>query len=246
MQCIKSVVCRHLITNIFDTILLNRLANKDVDYIEIMTKRNLTSEEIADMDIYKYGKDYINTHKPLVADENNELVKKVVEEFKAKIISQAEERIAGKNINNKQRKVLFVTGLPGAGKSSGFVSEFLNKYGAIEFDNDIAKTVKSLEKYYANGLGANVVQDIVIEAQKQMLPELLEEGYNIVYPAIGKKVEKVKYELNKYKNAGYDLSLIEVSISNQTSQNIALKRFIGTALFVDPIDYIEGIAINLI
>lgn len=225
-----------------NAVLLNRLTNKDVDCIEIMTKRNLTSEEIADMDIYKYGKDYINTHKPLIADENNELVKNVVEEFKAKIISQANARIAGKNINNKQRKVLFVTGLPGAGKSSGFVSEFLNKYGAIEFDNDIAKTVKSLEKYYANGLGANVVHNIVSEAQKQLLPELLEEGYNIVYPAIGKKVEKVKYELNKYKNAGYDLSLIEVSVSNQTSQNRALKRFIETGRFVDPIDYIEGIA----
>ena len=137
---------------------------------------------------------------------------------------------------------MFVTGLPGARKSSGFVSEFLNKYGAIEFNNDIAKTVKSLEKYYANGLGANVVQNIVSEAQKQLLPELLEEGYNIVYPAIGKKVEKVKYELNKYKNAGYDLSLIEVSVSNPTSQNRALKRFIETGRFVDPIDYIEGIA----
>lgn len=77
-----------------NAVLLNRLTNKDVDYIEIMTNRNLTSEEIADMDIYKYGKDYINTHKPLVTDENNELVKNVVEEFKAKIISQAEERIA--------------------------------------------------------------------------------------------------------------------------------------------------------
>ena len=227
--------------NIKNSVMLPYLTNKDVDYLEIMTKRNLTSEEIADMPIYQYAKNYIDSHPKLLAEENEPLIKKVLDEFRNEIIKEANDRINGKNINNKQRKVLFVIGLPGAGKSSGFVSEFLNEYGAIEFDNDIAKTVDSLKEYYNNGLGASVVQDIVSEAQKRLLPELIKEGYNIVYPAIGKRIDKITSELNTYKNAGYELSLIEVSVSNETSQNRALKRFIETGRFVDPIGYIKGI-----
>ena len=221
--------------------LIDKFTNRDIDYFEIATTRNLTSEEIASLDIYKYARDYTDSHLQLIPSEHTELVKQVETEFEDTILKQAIERNGGKELP-RGRKLLYVTGLPGAGKSSGSVGAFLKENAAIEFDNDIAKAVPSLAEYYDGGLGANTVQQIVSAAQKNLLPRLLKEGYNIVYPAIGKKITKIYDELHLFEQANYnDRELIYVHVDNLTSQNRAFNRFISTGRFVDPIDYIKGI-----
>ena len=220
---------------------IDRFTNRDIEYFEISTQRNLTSDEIGSLDIYKFAADYIKNHTKLIAEENEKLVNKVMNEFENIIIEQAIERNGGNELP-RGRKVLYVSGLPGAGKSSGSVGIFLKENAAIEFDNDIAKTVPSLAEYYDGGLGANTVQDIVSAAQDKLLSKLINEGYNIVLPAIGKKVGKITDIINRFKKAGYQTrELVYVHVDNLTSQNRAFQRFIKTGRFVDPIGYIKDI-----
>ena len=233
----KEIIRKPYFNNLATASMISLLTNKDIELLDLMTKRNLTNEEIASMPIYQFAEDYINNHEQLKPNEHSELVEQTKKEFKEIILAQANTR----NSDNKHKKIMFVTGLPGAGKSSGVVRDFLNNDGAVEFDNDIAKNVPCLAKYYDYGLGANVVQKIVSIAQEQLLNELLEEGYNIVYPTIGKKYGKILEELTIYKNANYEISFIYVNVSNQTSKNRALKRFIEGGRFVPPLDYIDGI-----
>ena len=79
------------------------------------------------------------------------------------------------------------------------------KEGYIEFDNDIAKESPCLKEYYADGLGAGVIQNIVSQAQKELWNEFLNEGYNIAYPCIGKKYSKLCEEILQLKEYGYDI-----------------------------------------
>ena len=230
--------------NLATSPLIDKFTNRDIDYFKIATQRNLTSEEIASLDIYKYAKDYTKNHPQLDASKYPELVKQVEVEFEETILKQAIERNGGKELP-RGRKLLYVTGLPGAGKSSGSVEAFLKNNAAIEFDNDIAKTVPSLADYYDGGLGANTVQQIVSEAQENLTLKLLKEGYNIVYPAIGKKINKVKKQLQSFIDNNYQVRELEyVHVDNLTSQNRAFIRYLATGRFVDPIDYIKDSVAN--
>ena len=216
-----------------------QLTNSDIDALSAMAERNLTSAEIEATDVYKYAKRYAEEHPQLKVSEHPDLVQRVKSEFKETIIAQARERNGGKE-PPKNHKAVFVAGLPGAGKSSGVAKRYLDA-GAIEFDNDIAKAVPSLSEYYADGLGAGTVQNIVSEAQKGLWGELLSEGYDIVYPAIGKRLDKVQEELQRFADYGYDVDYVLVHVSNATSQNRAFKRYVETGRFVDPVGYIKGL-----
>lgn len=214
-----------------------QLTNSDIDALPTMAERNLTSDEIEATDIYKYAKRYVEEHPTLKVSEHPDLVQKTKAEFKDLLLKQATERNGGQE-PPKNHKAVFVAGLPGAGKSSGAAKQFLDA-GAIEFDNDIAKTVPSLSEYYAGGLGAGTVQNIVSQAQLELWDDFLKEGYDIVYPAIGKKLSKVQEELQRFADYGYDVDYVFVHVSNETSQNRAFKRYIETGRFVDPVGYIK-------
>lgn len=227
-----------------DAVMLSHLIPSDIDLLYKMTKGNVSIDEIKASHIYQYAENYIKEHAPLDPKKNMDLVEKVAEEFEDRILSDANERNKGSNINNKEGKLLVVTGLPGSGKSSGEVINFLNNYGAIEFDNDIAKAVPCLAKFYNGGLGANTVQPIVSEAQKLVQEKLIKEKYNIVLPTVGSKYNKICKMLSLYADADYnEIDIIHVKVSSVTSINRAFKRFIESGRYV-PISYIEGMKSN--
>ena len=224
---------------ILDAVMLPHLIPSDIDLLYKMTKGNVSIDEIKASHIYQYAENYIKEHAPLDPKKNMALVEKVAEEFEDRILSEANERNKGSNINNKEGKLLVVTGLPGSGKSSGKVINFLNNYGAIEFDNDIAKAVPCLAEFYDGGLGANTIQPIVSEAQKLVQEKLIKEKYNIVLPTVGSKYNKICKTLSLYADANYEIDIIHVKVSSVTSINRAFKRFIESGRYV-PISYIEG------
>lgn len=220
---------------------LSVLNSKDLSLIEKQTTTNLTTEELASLTPVKFAEDYQENVQAEVAEFHKNLVEKVKKEFSNTIIKEANQRNINK-VNNKNKVVTIVTGLPGAGKSSGKVKSLL-KNGAIELDNDIAKTVPSLRIEYDNGLGANTVQDIVSVAQEDVLNTLANEGYDIVFPVIGKKYHKVLNQINFFTDKGYTVDVIHVKVDNLTSQNRAIKRFFETGRYVS-YKYITSIEDN--
>lgn len=196
---------------------------------------DLTYDEIMSMNSVQKAEEYLDQHPRLKPNENPELVQKTKEEFRDVLLKEAEKRGGAK----KEHKAFFAVGLPGAGKSSTGLDNFL-KNGYIEFDNDIAKGVPCLAKYYDGGLGAGVVQDIVSQAQLELWDEFLKEGYNIAYPCIGKRYDKLCKEILRLKDYGYDIenpndfSIGYVYVDLNTSLTRATTRFLQTGRFVDP------------
>lgn len=221
----------------------DKLDYNELELINKYSKGNdLTFEEIMSMKNVKEAEKYLKEHPQLEVAENLELVQKTKQEFKERLLKEADSRGGAK----KERKAFFATGLPGAGKSTTGLSEYLNN-GYIEFDNDIAKEAPSLSKYYDNGLGAGVVQDIVSQAQKELWTEFLEEGYNIAYPCIGKKYSKLCEEILQLKDYGYDIekdfSVGYVSVDLETSMTRATTRFLQTGRYVST-NYIKSVGIQ--
>lgn len=190
----------------------------------------LTYDEMIELDVTKYLEKYMVEHPKMNAEDYPELIEKIKKEF-------IEQEITSKDIQ-KDRKALLVYGLPGAGKSTGGIKNFLRDNKALEFDNDIMKALPCLSEYYQDGLGAGTVQDLVSGAQEKLWATVL-KGYNIVYPAVGKKLSKVKHEIFRLTEKGYEVELVFVDVTNQTSCNRALYRALQSGRYVS-LSYIHN------
>lgn len=178
--------------------------------------------------------DYVNSHKPLDPEKNKALVDKTEKEFLSQITKEAEARGGLRN----ERKVFLITGLPGAGKTSNGLGDKLNS-GYVEFDNDIAKGVPALSKYFDNGKGANTVQDVSSKAQEQALQKLMSQGTNIAWPMVGKNPDKLEAQIRKFNKAGYKVELAIVHADLETSLARTTTRYLETGRFVGP-DYVKS------
>ena len=190
----------------------------------------LTYDEMIELDVTKYLEKYIVEHPRMKAEDYPELIEKIKKEF-------IEQEITSKDIQ-KGKKALLVYGLPGAGKSTGDLTNFKKSNNALEFDNDIMKALPCLSEYYQDGLGAGTVQGLVGGAQEELWATVL-KGYNIVYPAVGKKLSKVKHEIFRLTEKGYEVELAFVDVTNQTSCNRALYRALQSGRYVS-LSYIHN------
>lgn len=210
----------------------------------LATYKPVMKSDFMAMPRVREAEQYIKDNPKMKAEDYPELTAKVEQEFRDKIFSDAEKRGGAK----KEHKYFAVYGLPGAGKSSTGLDEKLNN-GYLELDNDIAKEVPSLKKYYAGGKGAATVQDIVSIAQRNLADKLMAEGYNIAYPAIGKRYDKISSELSKVAEHGYDTKNPDdvqtsfVNIKTATAMGRAVNRFYQTGRYVSP-DYIATVGSN--
>lgn len=122
----------------------------------------------------------------------------------------------------------------------------MRKQGYLEVDNDIAKKVPALAKYNKGGAGAGAIQEICSVARKQLVAELLKEGYNVIYPGTGDSYKKVSRDLTMFKNAGYKAdgpAVRYVEVSNATAVTRAIIRTYTDGRYTD-LNYITGMGDN--
>ena len=215
----------------------NNLIHKDlVKVARAANKEVLTYDEVVDVQAVKDALNYVDAHEDLQVIEHPELVEQTTNEFIDKIIKDAKTNgeVA------KDKKVLVLIGLPGAGKSV-YAREYMKQFGnAIQIDNDIAKEVPCLSKYYDGGLGAGVVQKIVSKAELNAIESISKEGYNVLFPMIGKSEKSIVNRLIDFEKAGYTIDLTYVAVDKNTSYTRTFNRFLDTGRFVSP-DYIKSI-----
>ena len=138
----------------------------------------------------------------------------------------------------KNYRADIVMGLPAAGKSTAVVNSLKQKYGSFEFDNDeIKKLLPGYEEY-----GANYVHKDSKSVQENAFDSFLAggelNGANLAIPIIGSEYDKVDRWINRMQNAGYDVHVHHVGISNKESLNRATKRAIKTGRYV-PLEVIH-------
>lgn len=146
-----------------------------------------------------------------------------------------------KDANNTPKgfRADLVMGLPAAGKSSAVVNSLKKKYGAFEFDNDEIK--KLLPGYDEHGAAyvhsdSKAVQENALNAFKAG-GEF--NGANLAIPIIGSKMKDIEKWIPTLQDAGYDVHIHHVEVSNEESMNRAAARAIETGRYI-PLNVIYG------
>lgn len=145
-----------------------------------------------------------------------------------------------KDANNTPKgfRADLVMGLPASGKSSAVVNSLKQKYGAFEFDND---KIKELLPGYDEH-GAAYVHSDSKAVQKNALNAFKAggefNGANLAIPIIGSKRKDIEEWVKDLQDAGYDVHIHHVEISNEESMNRAVVRAIETGRYI-PLDKIN-------
>lgn len=138
----------------------------------------------------------------------------------------------------KQYRADIVMGLPAAGKSSAVVNSLKEKYKSFEFDNDEIK--KLLPGY--NEYGAAYVHNNSKAVQKYAMQAFNKggalSGANLAIPIIGSEVDSVDKWIEPLQEAGYDIHIHHVEISNKESMNRMVGRAIKTGRYI-PLEVIH-------
>lgn len=132
----------------------------------------------------------------------------------------------------KQYRADIVMGLPAAGKSSAVVNSLKEKYGSFEFDNDeIKKLLPGYDEY-----GAAYVHKDSKAVQKYAMQAFNKggalSGANLAIPIIGSEVDSVDKWIKPLREAGYDIHIHHVGISNNESMNRMVGRAIKTGRYI--------------
>lgn len=144
-----------------------------------------------------------------------------------------EKFLKGANSTPKQYRADIVMGLPAAGKSSAVVNSLKEKYGSFEFDNDeIKKLFPGYNEYGAAYVhnDSKAVQNYAFNAFKKGGTL---NGANLAIPIIGSKVGSVDDDwIKPLREAGYDIHIHHVGISNEESMNRMVGRAIKTGRYI--------------
>jgi predicted kinase len=138
-------------------------------------------------------------------------------------------------------KVVFMAGIPAAGKTFATKSKF-------DYDSNgiIATHKDSGEKYlilnpdnfkkelpeYDGGLGANIVHEESSHLNKHLIKEAMANGVNIIVDATMSNADKAKKLLDSFHTSGYKSELIHVVRDVEEAIESALERFEHTGRFV--------------
>jgi predicted ABC-type ATPase len=123
---------------------------------------------------------------------------------------------------------IFVMGPPASGKSS-ISNPLARKYNATIIDPDEAKKILP---EYQGGVGANAVHK---ESQQisQMVQEVaVAEGDNLVIPTVGDKADKVREKIQRLRDAGYEIQLVDVAVPAEDAAIRMFRRFGATGRII--------------
>jgi len=137
----------------------------------------------------------------------------------------------------KEKKAIFIIGLPASGKSK-IASKMSDEYGAVILDSDFAKR-KFPE--YTKDIGASLVHEestILIFGDKDkkfnysLKEYCIAQSLNVIIPKIGNDEKSIINLVRYFKKYEYSIHLILISIDRVESTKRAFKRFKKTKRYV--------------
>lgn len=166
-------------------------------------------------------------------------ITKAMEEGKEKVKPELEKRLRGMadqvldrlhkdpNIKYDHKAVIFMGG-PSSGKSSAGMKLYDaakgGEYAVIDSDD-----IKPMFEEFGKGEGAGAVHlASAYTAKKMVLPDAAAEGMNLALPIVGKSDNALNYHLDLLKNAGYDVSVVDVSLPTDKAASRNFGRMMET------------------
>ena len=131
---------------------------------------------------------------------------------------------------NAEKKVVFVMGKPGSGKSSIEAVPLIKKLKAVLVDSDEAK---KLFPEYDNGRGAGVIHEESSKVAADLTVRAVEKGQNIVFPVVGADADSLLKKINAFKQNGYKVYLHNVDIPGDESYRRSFVRYLNTGRLID-------------
>jgi predicted ABC-type ATPase len=154
----------------------------------------------------KLNKAYVDFSSPVVTSDTNDSLK------------------PGESYQVKQgREAWIVTGLPGSGKSTGFVGPISKFNGCRVVDSD---AIKEHIPGFCGGLGAPKVHEMSKSINDMIMSDSIKRGDNIVYPVLGYNADYVGDQIDSMRRKGYKVHLI----LNELPFPIALGRCLDRRL----------------
>lgn len=166
-------------------------------------------------------------------------ITKAMEEGKEKVKPELEKRLRGMadqvldrlhkdpNIKYDHKAVIFMGG-PSSGKSSAGMKLYDaakgGEYAVIDSDD-----IKPMFEEFGKGEGAGAVHlASAYTAKNMVLPAAAAEGMNLALPIVGKTDNALNYHLDLLKNAGYDVSVVDVSLPTDKAASRNFGRMLET------------------
>lgn len=142
-----------------------------------------------------------------------------------KIVNQGSYNKANNSFTNEvknNKRIDFVIGISGGGKSSVLAKPISEKHNSIIIDSDFAK---EMLPEYENGLGATRVH---LESKlifNLALKTALENNMNIVVAIVGKTLDSIKEIYNEAEKYGYEQHLHLNEVPPHIAAQRAMERF---------------------
>jgi shikimate kinase len=133
-----------------------------------------------------------------------------------------------------EKRAYYLVGPPASGKST-IANKIADAVGAYLLDSDYAK--RKLPEYNGQLSGASAVHEesesLVFSYKKcNLLKYCVTNGFNMVIPKIGRKMENVCEFCEALKAAGYSVYLISIDLDREKATQRAYHRFIKTGRYV--------------
>ena len=141
---------------------------------------------------------------------------------------------------NAEKKIVFVMGKPGSGKSVIEAIPLVKKLKAILVDVDEAK---KLFPEYDGGKGAGVVHEESSKVSAKLVVRSVEKNYNMVYPVVGKDFDTLLGKISLFKDKGYKVYLHNIDIPGDESYRRAFVRYLNSGRLI-PHEYLLSIGDN--
>lgn len=131
----------------------------------------------------------------------------------------------------KDKKLIMVIGIPGAGKST-IAPKYSLKYKARLIDSNVIKTY--LPEFAKNGSNAALVHKESSNIAMELYRQSILQGENIIYLKMGDKPKQIAALIKLAKDQGYEITLIYVESLPNLAKARVLRRFLDSGFFVSP------------
>jgi predicted ABC-type ATPase len=129
-----------------------------------------------------------------------------------------------------EKKVVFVMGKPGSGKSTIEAVPLIKKLKAVLIDSDEAK---KLFPEFDNGKGAGVIHVESTEVAAELILRATDNGHNMVIPVVGSSFESLSGKMALLKERGYKVYLHNVDIPGDESYRRSFVRYLNTGRLIN-------------
>ena len=227
---------------------MNYLEELKKELIKININKNILLEidsfENSDHDVLLQESGSLDDDVSLFIQQSTNYVQKKIEKDGQFVLDENEKLISAQNIKDdvlklgitKEKQIIIILGLPGAGKSSALNTiekDYTSKFYLIDADdfkyglnnNENKKITPSLTKQELSGIDVEYIHKASSELAKFILELLLTNDYNIALPKVGDDFVSMKNLVNDIHKKGYTIHLHFVYTTVETALKRNVERF---------------------